>query len=220
MADQTDSMTQLLAELETERAELDATISLLRRRLGQSPTADGNGGSPPFTVSPMVGRDTPVTGRVRTDEFFRLSTADAIMKYLGIMKQPQNPMAIVTGLKAGGVLTNAKNFYANVNTELKRMRMRGLIVNTPSGWGLSEWYPQKPKGNESTAPKKRGRHKSKKAAGAKPKAKATKPVDSAAKAAAAPGKSEWTQFAAEQMKAGKSMAEAAAAWKERKSAAS
>lgn len=221
MADQSDSLTQLLSELEAERAELDATISLLRRRLGLGAVSDGNGGSTAFTVSPIVGRDTAVTGRVRSDEFFRLSTADAVMKYLGIMKQPQNPMAIVHGLKAGGVLTNAKNFYANVNTELKRMRARGLIVNTPSGWGLSEWYPQKPKGNEPTSPKKKGKHKSKKAGGAKPKTKAGGPSASAQKTStAAPGKSDWTQFAAAQMKAGKSMAEAAAAWKERKAAAS
>jgi len=214
MADQTDSLTQLLSELEAERAELDSTISLLRRRLGMSASNDGNGGSNPLGVSPNVGRDTQVTGRVRSDEFFRLSTADAIMKYLSIMKQPQNPTSIVNGLKAGGVLTNAKNFYANVNTELKRMRARTLIVNTPSGWGLSEWYPQKPKGNELPAPKKKGKKKSKKHADAKAKAGAS--TAPAPKPSAAPGKSGWTKFAGQQMKAGKSMKEAATAWKQRK----
>jgi hypothetical protein len=117
------------------------------------------------------------------------------------------------------VLTNAKNFYANVNTELKRMKARDLIVNTPSGWGLSEWYPQKPKGNEPAAPKKKKSKKTaKKAAGAKRKAKAGHSTTAASKSSGGPGKSEWTRFSAEQMKAGKSMAEAAAEWKKRKAA--
>ncbi|HYN82936.1 MAG TPA: hypothetical protein VES88_15735 [Gemmatimonadaceae bacterium] len=212
-------MTQLLAELEQERSELDSTIALLRRRLGMSATSEGNGGSVPFGVSPIVGRDSPVTGRVRSDEFFRLSIADAISKYLGIMKQPQNPMAIVNGLKAGGVLTNAKNFYANVNTELKRMRERNLIVNTPSGWGLAEWYPRGAKGNEPATPKKKKSKKTaKKAAGAKAKAKAGHSTKTPAKGSGGPGKSEWTLFAAEQMKAGKSMKAASVEWKKRKAA--
>ncbi len=192
----------LLAQLEAERAELDVTITQLRRRLGLSPS---NGDSPrPLVPSdPNAGRDTAVVvGRVRPDEFFRLSISDAIMKYIGIMKQPQNPMAIVNGLKAGGVLTNAKNFYANVNTELKRMKARDLIVNTPSGWGLSEWYPNKPKAVEAK-PKKRPKKRPKKMATGTPTTAA--PVASESKG--------WRGFLATALKEGKSMKEASAAWK-------
>lgn len=201
MTDPTDVQT-LLAELEAERAELDVTIAHLRRRLGIVPTGDA-AGTPTGTAGPLnAGRDAGiVTGRVRPDEFFRLSISNAIMKFLAIMKQPQNPMAIVNGLRAGGVLTNAKNFYTNVNTELKRMKDRELVVNTPSGWGLAEWYPQKPRQLEDQ-PKKRKRKGAKKG-GAK----------SAAKPKAG-DKQTWASFAGGRMKAGKTMKEAAAEWAE------
>jgi len=210
----------LLTELEAERAELDATIALLRRRLGFVTNGD-TGTSSGAAVGPtgIVGRDMPVTGRVRSDEFFRLSIADAIAKYLGIMKQPQNPMAIVNGLKSGGVLTNAKNFYANVNTELKRMRGREMVVNTPSGWGLSEWYPQKPKGNDTpTLSKKKGKKKVKKEAKKEVKKSPAAKASSSAAPASAAKKGGWAKFAGERMAAGKTMKEAAVEWKQRKAA--
>jgi hypothetical protein len=243
MSEQPD-LAALIAQLEAERAEMDVTIALLRRRMGMSPA---NGDTPAASSStsamPSAGRDTIITGRVRPDEFFRLSIADAIAKLLSIMKQPQSPASIVSGLKAGGVLTNAKNFPANVNTELKRMRERGTVVNTPSGWGLAEWYPGRPKQNEAPKGKKKTRVRAKVAA--KPAAKSTpkvrvrpqpsaKPTPSgeAASADTAPappeaapqsiksrnGQRAWRAFAAEQIHGGKSMAEAAAAWKERKAA--
>jgi hypothetical protein len=211
----------LLADLEAERAELDVMIAYVRRRAGLAPTTEGapvpaNGGS----RDASAGRDTAViVGRVRPDEFFRLSIADAITKYLGIMKQPQNPMAVVNGLKAGGVLTNAKNFYANVNTELKRMKARDLVVNTPSGWGLAEWYPNKPKQPEQTKTTKKTKRKSGTAKAPKvAKARVRKDTGSSAPAAPAPadtGKLAWRPFLAQAMKAGKTMAEASADWKAR-----
>ena len=203
MADQPD-VTALLAQLEAEREELDVTITLLRRRLGVTASADLGSGITGGSSSRDggAGRDTSViVGRVRTDEFFRLSIADAISKFLGIMKQPQNPMAIVNGLKAGGVLTNAKNFYANVNTELKRMKARDLVVNTPSGWGLAEWYPSKPKQPESTKTKKK----------AKPRKKSAK---TASQQLLLPsGRPRYSDFMAERRKAGKSLTEIGAEWK-------
>ena len=213
MADQPD-VSALLAQLEAERDELDVTISLLRRRLGLAASVEansrtGNGGA----SDGGAGRDTALTtGRVRTDEFFRLSIADAVAKFLGIMKQPQNPMAIVNGLKSGGVLTNAKNFYANVNTELKRMRARELVVNTPSGWGLAEWYPSKPK-QEPPKTKKKAKKKSAKVAKAAKSPKESKPATAAtAKAQALKGTRSYTQFVAERRKAGKSLKEIGAEW--------
>lgn len=220
MPDQPETLAALLAQLEAERAELDITISLIRRRMNL------NGESPPTLASPLatpsVGRDTPVTGRVRSDEFFRLSIADAIAKFLGIMKQPQKRAAIVAGLKAGGVLTQAKNFPANVNTELKRMTLRGVTVNTPSGWGLAEWYPNKPKQSESPkAKKKKGKGKPK---AHKPGAKASPATD---RASAVPVSREsssrentgWHAFAAEKIRGGMTMAEAAAEWRKKKPSA-
>jgi hypothetical protein len=212
MAEQPDVLT-LIAQLEAERTELDVTIAHLRRRLGMPP---GNGeasqggtlGQP--AGSGGAGRESIAMGQIRPDEFFRLSNPEAIRRYLAIMKRPQSPRAIVDGLRAGGVLTNAKNFYANIWTELKRARARGEIVNTPSGWGLSEWYPNKPKGHEPSAQKKKkGKRKQKKSSGGKE-------TVSSGSAIPAPGKSAWTAFAAERMAAGKTMKQAAAEWKQRK----
>lgn len=213
------TLASLLADLEAERAELDVTIAHLRRRAGFAPGNEGsaapstNGGSRDMNA----GRDTAViVGRVRPDEFFRLSIADAITKYLGIMKQPQNPMAVVNGLKAGGVLTNAKNFYANVNTELKRMRARDLVVNTPSGWGLADWYPSKPKQPEPVKKKGKKRGRPRKTITAKT-ASTVKPAPSGHAHDAA---MTWNQFAGAAVHAGKSLKEAAAEWKQRKAKAS
>src|SRR5260370_26355299 len=79
-------------------------------------------------TAPGSRADAIVQGRVRPDEFFRLSLSDAIDKYLSIMKAPQQPKQIVDGLRAGGILSNAKNFVNNVNTELRRSRARDRVV--------------------------------------------------------------------------------------------
>jgi len=217
MADQPDVNT-LLAQLEAERAELDLTIARIRRFL-MLPDSNGVSSSSlggTTSASSNVGRDSPVTGRVRPDEFFRLTQREAIIKYLNIMKQPQSPASIVNGLKAGGVLTNAKKFYANINTELKRMKKRGLVVNTPSGWGLAEWYPQKPKQLELDKPRK----KKKKSAG-HGRAKGAKVQTASAEASAVPidpDRMNWHQFLGAAAKAGKTMEQAAKEWKQRKAA--
>jgi len=209
MADQPDVNT-LLAQLEAERAELDLTIARIRRFL-MLPEGNGGGNPPSGATSPAnVGRDSAVTGRVRTDEFFRLSQREAIVKYLNIMKQPQSPMSIVNGLKAGGVLTNAKKFYANINTELKRMKARDLVVNTPSGWGLAEWYPQKPKQAEPDKPKKKKKKKTAKSAKSHKATNGSGTID--------PDKMNWHQFLGAAAKEGKTMHQAAKEWNQRKAA--
>jgi hypothetical protein len=202
MTDRID-FTPLLAQLDAE-----VLIEELRRRLGVA-AQNSEGGALTSPGSPLVAgaRDAITTGQIRPDEFFSLSNPEAIRKYLAIMKRPQTPRAIVDGIRAGGVLTNAKNFYANVWTELKRARARGEIVNTPSGWALAEWYPNKPKQNDTPPSKKKGKKK-------------RKPAKVTAKTTAAPTakKSDWAQFVAEQMKAGKTMKDAAKEWKQRKAA--
>src|SRR5262249_31603004 len=142
----------LLAELEAEDVERHATMAYLRRRLGRSAgeaAAAPLGGSitPSGTVSLSVnGREPSVPGRIRSDAFFRMTIPEAVKGYLGIMKQPQGPKAIMEGVISGGLLTNAKNFYTTLWTALKRMESAGEVVNTPNGWGLAEWYPSRPKG--------------------------------------------------------------------------
>ena len=213
MADQTLDLGAYLAALEAQRATLAIQIAGVREALGLPPETNGNmpsnGVSVGGTITPR-GTLTGAVGRVRGDEFFRMSVPEAIKRYLEIMKQPQTPKDIAEGLKSGGILSEAKHFYANVFTALKRLRSQGVVMNTKRGWGLSEWYAgrsgtgvdSKPKRGKKNA--KRGR-KSKKGAGA------------TATATAASGQpSGYRAFVGQQMKAGKTMAEAAAAWRKQK----
>lgn len=202
----------MLADAEAERARLDIVIAYLRRELGLS--GDDFPAVAMARENGNAGRDAPiVAGRVRSDEFFRLSIGESIMKFLAIMKQPQSPMSIANGLKSGGILTNAKHFYSNVNTELKRLRERDQIVNTPSGWGLSEWYPNKPKAQESK-PKKKGRKR-----GRPPKVGAVRALKDGSMAG--PIKSErrndspmtYAQFMGEHMRMKRPRTELGVAWK-------
>src|SRR5688572_23159057 len=149
MADQdSGALEALLAELEAEDAERHATMAYLRKRLGIA--ADNGVGPTAFTDAAAIGMaygssQVPSSaGKIRPDEFFRMSVPDAIRRYLTIMKAPQGPKAIADALKDGGLLTNAKDFYANVWTALKRMEDSETVVNTPKGWGLAEWYPSRP----------------------------------------------------------------------------
>jgi hypothetical protein len=145
-----------------------------------------------------------------------MSIPEAVRRYMEIMKAPQTPTAIVGALKAGGVLSESKNFYTTVWTALKRLKKSGDIVNTRTGWGLSDWYPNKPKGGiEERRPKKKAR-KPKKAAQASqtPTAKAPPPAKKAKVEAGS-----YREFLTEQRKAGKTLEEIGAAWRAKKASA-
>lgn len=200
-------LTAYLADLMQRRATLDLIIADVRKQLGLGADMSATPPTLPNGAPGPAGSDqTP--GRVRSDEFFRLSMSQAISRYLQIMKAPQSQGAIRDALKSGGILSNARNFGASVNTELKRMKVRNLVVNTPSGWGLAEWYPQKPKANEAPKPKRRKHRVS------KPTVKAPTPQTPKASDKALT----WRPFLAQQLRDGHSMQEASAAWKARQGA--
>ncbi len=190
-----------LEELEAEHAARALVIASVRQRLGLAADGDLGGQSAPNHTGGKRGTEV-VTGPLRSDTFFRLSVPDAIKKYLAMAKRPQSPKEIAVALKQGGVLSQAAHFYANVTTALKRLKDSGDVVNTKEGWGLAAWYPNKPKA-DVPAPKK-------KTARAKPvsrkKSRSHRP-----KKATTGG---WHQFLGEAAKEGKTMAEAAAEWRE------
>jgi hypothetical protein len=223
MADQGLDLTTYLAELEQQHASLAIQIAGVRARLGLAVDAPPVGGmiTPTGSLSGVV-RESPVQGRIRADEFFGLSIPEAIKAYLAIMKQPQSPKAIVDGLTMGGLLTNAKFFYANVTTALKRLRASGQVALTPNGWGLAAWYPNRaktPAEPKKGKGKRRGRGKSagKRAA---PRVTSKLEVPAAHGNGGSPkkGANEYRAFMSERRKAGKSMAEVAVEWKARKAA--
>ena len=131
----------VLGDLKRRRQELDAAIAAIERIVGQGSGGGGKEG---------VGRSayTP-TGQIRPDEFFGMTIPAAIKKYLEIMKRPRTATDIAKGIKDGGLISQAKNFYANVATALRRMDERGRVVQIPDTkqWGLAAWYPSKPRRN-------------------------------------------------------------------------
>lgn len=206
------NLTEYLAELEAEHARLDILIASIRQRL----TLPLDAGSHPSTMfnpdfTKVVAYPPTVGGSndIRADEFFQTPIPAAITKLLKIKKKPQTPKEIERGLLSGGLITSAKNFYTTMSTGLKRLKQKGEIVNTGNGWGLAEWYPAKPQNSDTEKKrKKRGAKRKKKVGGIKqrkPSAKSKK-------------RSAYTQFLSEQMSAGKSMSEAAAAWHKKKEA--
>jgi hypothetical protein len=196
------SANALLANLEADVAAKLQAIAGIRVALGLPPWS----GAGPLSGPVESSREGSAPGSVRPDEFFRMSVPDAIQRYLEIAKQPQSPKTIASALRAGGLLTTAKNFYANVTTAL--VRMEGTILtNTPAGWALAEWYTGRAKPGEP--PKKRGKKKtSARKKGAKKAAATAKPDQ--------PGEAQkggYHAFLGAQMKGGKTMAQAAKAWK-------
>lgn len=207
------SATELLSKLEEEVAAKIQAITGIRAALGL-PSWNGSG-----QVSPAAEntRETSTLGAIRADAFFRMSIPDAIKRYLEIAKQPQSPKAIAEALKAGGVLSSAKKFYANITTALSRMEAQGILTNTPGGWALAEWYAGRAKPSEPVKSKK----KVKKRKVGLPKGPASVrnrgPANPVEVATPNPEPAvTWRPFLAKAMKAGKSMAEASAEWKARK----
>jgi hypothetical protein len=207
MADRTTNMTaaELLAKLEAEVAQKLQAIAGIRLALGLDPLKMDGVAVPQLGTEPQ--RQQPgAPGVIRADEFFRMSIPDAIKKFLATMRQPQSPKAIADGLKSGGILSNAKKFYANITTALSRLEEAETLVNTPNGWALSEWYPNRPRSNE--APRK-----GKKKRPAR-KAKKEEPTSSANVTKL----SDYQKFLSEQRRAGKSLKEISEAWKAKKAA--
>jgi hypothetical protein len=126
MGDPLDAERAVLENWKRERDELDAAIAVLEKKIA----ARGS------SVSPAIS-----SGRIVSDEFFRMSTPDAVKKFLKIIGRPaRSTTDIIDGLKTGGMATN----YTNVYTSLMRLQKKDEVVKVGEDWGLSEWYPPGP----------------------------------------------------------------------------
>jgi len=212
MPDQLNDITAaaLLAKLEDEATAKLQAIASIRSALGLPPW-DGAGRSTALPVDNGT-RESGAPGVIRPDEFFRMSIPDAIRKYLGIMRKPQSPKAIADGLQAGGVLSNAKKFYSNITTAIGRLDAAGILVNTPNGWGLAEWYPGRPK--PTVEPKKAKKKRPAQVKKKPHKAPATAKADEKPKSPGAGD--EYRAFVSEHRRAGKSLKEISQMWRAKK----
>ena len=123
MPDPLEAERLVLETWKKERAELDAAISVLEKKIAMR----GNSGAA-FVAS---------SGHIKSDEFFRLSTPEAVKKFLKIVGRPARAIQdIIDGLKRGGLDAN----YTNVYTALTRLQKKG-VVKVGDDWGLEEWYP-------------------------------------------------------------------------------
>ena len=134
----------VLADLRAKREKLDQLIAGLEVFSGEV------GDDPPGVGAVTTG--VAPAGGVKTDTFFGMKTPGAVKKYLEIKKRPEKAADIAKALEAGGFMSHAKNFYANVSTVLRRLEETGeaVRIGDTKKWAMASWYPNRPKANNST----------------------------------------------------------------------
>ncbi len=128
------STEQTLIELEAERAELDAAIAVLRRKLSLPPDKDKaaarwqvHGGQP----------------------YRRLSLTKAIKKYASTPHGPTTPRELGEILKEGGIKSKSKHYLNIVRTTLRKQGPELGMRQLPDGRWEPERQPTKTKEEES-----------------------------------------------------------------------
>lgn len=134
----------VLADLERRRDALTTAIDAIRM-IADPQGAEAHNGAPaaPRTPAPRgIGG-----GTMRPDEFFGMSILQAAKRYLAIVKQPKSATEIAKTVKEHGLLNTSKGFQNTVYSVLYREAERGgrSVVKVGNAWGLSEWYPNRPK---------------------------------------------------------------------------
>lgn len=128
MGDSMEGARSVLEGMKKQREELDAAIAVIEKWIASQ--------------SRVGSTAIASTGQIGTDEFFRLSTTEAIKKLLKIVGKPaRSTQDIIDGLKRGGSNTAS---YTNVYTSLGRLQKKKEVVKVGDNWGLEEWYPPAP----------------------------------------------------------------------------
>jgi hypothetical protein len=155
MADSKKSALDFLQDLREERAELDALIQAVEKKLGESPSQSVSAvdaEKEPGKTSPSKGhfvmrvktRDAAFAPALTVGFFHNMSQAAAAEKLMNM-----NPgQALTTGqileaFRSSGMPLNPKNSVQILYTALKRNPKFERVGN--KAWGLREWYPEKKK---------------------------------------------------------------------------
>ena len=119
-----DNYKAVIADLEKQRAEIDQTIALLKRRAGQS-------------ASGSASAEGDNEEEIQPDTFHGKNIFQATEKYLSMVGRPaRSTEEIVEALGRGGVTATA----GSVATILGRDKS-GRVSRVKRGlWGLKEWY--------------------------------------------------------------------------------
>jgi len=126
-----------IADLEARIRNMQITLDTLRQLRGQG---DGPG---------VTGPVTNVRGEseVQHDTFFGMTIADAVRKYLTMMKTTKSTAEIAAALELGGLKHSSKDFPTTVRSILGA---RENFLRVPNGdWGLVEWYPGMGRGKKA-----------------------------------------------------------------------
>jgi len=134
------ALATVLAELEADRAAIDAAITVIKRKM-----------SGPVDVASLAELGSLRAGNralavisadIASDEFFGLSIKEAARKYLTMMKRKQSTKNIAAVLERGGLQHASKNFTTTVYSVLVR---QSEFVRVGGDWSLAEWYPGRSK---------------------------------------------------------------------------
>jgi hypothetical protein len=124
-----------IADIESRIAELQTAL-LLMKKLRDGST--GKASPQPKMVAPTA--NSGDDKEIRSDSFFKLTIADAAVKYLRKWadRTPQSTKTIIDALARGGL--RGKGYQTVYKTLVRRAKEKNDVVNVHGDWGLPEWY--------------------------------------------------------------------------------
>jgi hypothetical protein len=136
---------QVLDDLKTRRAKLDAAISAIEEIVGTVLPSN----LPTFRLQPdqnaPVGHSAAAVGitdadiAVVTGPYTGKTIIAATTEYLKSVGRAQHITTIIDALTKGGLHTNSKSLYRTVYNTLTTNLEKGLVRNDQNVWGLKEW---------------------------------------------------------------------------------
>lgn len=124
----------VIADLEAKKAQIDATINMLRAFSGISTS-----GVMPPPGGPGGGAAPDAGSKIAPDAFFGKSIPDATVTHLRNVRKKLSTQAIIDALVTGGLPASKYNtVYAILR---RRENQVGDIINMQGEWGLAAWYP-------------------------------------------------------------------------------
>jgi len=120
----------VIADLEAKKAQLEATISMLRAlgglgSIGSAPTPSGGG--------------APTGGHFASDAFFGKSIPDAAVTILQSQRRKMSTQSLMDTMEKGGLPPSKYNTVYSILR--RRESVVGDLINMQGEWGLAAWYP-------------------------------------------------------------------------------